>query len=89
MHFIVIWTFRPENRQAVVDRFVETGGQPPVGVAMLSRVHDVSGSRGFALCSADDATAIAKWCRQWADLLTFEVVPVIDDGQLADILQNG
>lgn len=56
---------------------------------VLASIFRVSGSRGFALCSADDATAVARWCRQWADLLTFEVVPVIDDGQLADILQDG
>lgn len=89
MYYISIWTFRPEHRTAIVARFLETGGKPPDGVRMLSRWHDLGGSRGFAVSETDDPTLIAKWCRDWADLLTFEIVPVIDDEQLASVLSPG
>ena len=86
MHFITIWTFRPERSREATDRFTQTGGQPPEGVKMLARWHDVAGGRGFAVAESEDAAAICAWCRQWSDLLTFEVVPVINDGQLAEVI---
>jgi Domain of unknown function (DUF3303) len=86
MQFMTIWTFRPEHSRAASDRFVETGGQPPDGVKMVARWHDVAGGRGFAIAEADDPAAISAWCRHWSDLLTFEIVPVINDEQLARVL---
>lgn len=86
MHFMIIWTFRPEHSDGAISRFTETGAPPPDGIEMISRWHDVAGHRGFALAHTDDATALARWTRQWNDLLSFEVVPVVDDQQLAAIL---
>jgi hypothetical protein len=88
MHFMAIWTFRPEHSRATIERFLETGGQPPDSVKMVSRWHDVAGGRGFAIAETDDHAAISAWCRQWTDLLTFEVVPVINDEQLAKVLSG-
>jgi hypothetical protein len=89
MHFIAIWTFAPEHAAAATQRFMETGAPPPDGVTMLARWHDVSGRRGFALARTDDAAAMAKWTRQWHDLLSFEVIPVVDDDQIAAVLGAG
>ena len=86
MHFIVSWTFSPENANSTIERFKETGAPPPDGVPMVARWHDVAGRRGFALAETDDAAAISKWTRQWNDLLAFEVVPVVNDEQLAAVL---
>lgn len=86
MHFITMWTFTPERRDAATQRFGETGAPAPDGVTMLSRWHDVAGGRGFAVCEADDAMLIAKYCREWNDLLEFEIVPVINDEQLGAVL---
>jgi hypothetical protein len=86
MHLMVIWTIKPENSKAAIQRFTETGAPPPEGVSMLSRWHDVSGGRGFSIAEADDAAAVSKWCHQWSDLLSFEIIPVLDDQQLAGVL---
>jgi len=86
MHFITIWTFRPEQRDNVIERFRETGGPPPEGVNMLARWHDVASGRGFAISETDDPVAIAKWCREWSDLMTFEIIPVVNDEQLVTVL---
>lgn len=86
MHFMIIWTFKPEHSEDAIARFTETGATPPEGVKMLARWHDVSGRRGFAIAQTDDAVAASKWCYQWSDLLSFEVIPVLDDEQLAQVL---
>ena len=86
MHFMIIWTFRPEHSNDAIGRFSETGALPPEGIEMVSRWHDVAGRRGFAVARTDDASALARWTRQWNDLLEFEVIPVVDDQQLAAVL---
>ena len=40
----------------------------------------------FALIEADDPVAISKFCVYWADLVDIKVVPVIDDGEMAQAL---
>lgn len=86
MHFMTIWTFAPEQTKAVVERFGETGALPPEGVTMLARWFDVAGGRGFAISETDDPVAIVRWCREWTDLMSFEVIPVINDEQLVSAL---
>lgn len=86
MNFMTVWRFSPENAGATIERFMETGGQPPEGINMLARWHDVAGGRGFAISEADDPILMAKWCRGWTDLMSFEVIPVLNDEQLAAAL---
>lgn len=86
MHFMIIWAFKPQNSKEAISRFTETGALPPEGVKMLARWHDVSGSRGFALAETGDAVAASKCFHEWSDLLSFEVVPVLDYEHLAQVL---
>lgn len=86
MHFMIVWRFRPEHSQSAIARFNETGGAPPPGVTMLARWHDVAGSRGFAIAESDDLVAVSRWCHDWTDLLSFEVIPVLDDQQLTQVI---
>lgn len=86
MQFMTIWTIKPDHMGSARERFQQTGAPPPEGVKMVGRWHDVAGGRGFNIAETDDATAIAKWCQQWADLLDFEIVPVMTDKQLSEVL---
>jgi len=86
MIYMSIYTFRPENRNAVVARFKETGGAPPAGIKMLARWHDVGGCKGYTIYEADDAMPPATWAYRWTDLMTFEVIPLINDDQLVKVL---
>jgi diaminopimelate decarboxylase len=88
MKYIATWIYEPANAEAIIERFKQTGGQPPEGVTMEARWFDVAGGRGFAVSESDDPIAIAKWCRAWSDLMTFEVIPVIDDAQMVQVLQE-
>lgn len=86
MRFVTIWTFKPEHTEEIIARFRETGALPPEGVKMLARWHDVSGGRGFAVCETDDPVAASRWCHEWSDLFSLEIVPVLDDEQLTQVL---
>jgi hypothetical protein len=85
---MIVWTIKPEHINNAISRFAEPGGfhPPPDSVKMLNRWHDVSGSRGFSVVDSDDTVSISKWCHDWSDLLTFEVIPVLDDDQLIEVI---
>lgn len=88
MHFMSIYSFTPENKNAVVARFKETGGAPPAGVKMVARGHDVGGLRGYTTCEADDPVALSIWSNRWTDLMKIEVFPVANDEQLVKVLSS-
>ena len=88
MKYMTIWTIKPENTSDAIERFRLTGGPPPPGVTLLGRWHDIGGGRGFTLSESDDPVAMTKWSLQWDDLLSFEVVPVVDDTQIGDALSG-
>lgn len=79
MKLMVVWDSSPETRDTSLARFKETGGAPPAGVKMLGRWHDVGGGGGFVLAETDDLVAVSRWVLGWSDVLSFQVVPVIDD----------
>ena len=86
MNFMVTYTFMPQHRAAAVARFLETGAPAPKGATLIGRWHDANLHRGFAVFEAADVESAARVCHEWADLLTLEVVPVLDDAQLARVL---
>ena len=88
MIFLTIYRWSPENRKAVVARVLENGGVPPPGVKLLSRWTDVAGGRGFTLTESDDPVAASKFAYGWNDLISFEMIPVINDEQLAKVLMG-
>ena len=88
MHFMSIYTFHEQNKNAAVARFKETGGAPPAGIKLLARWHDVGGRRGFTICEADDPVALSIWSNKWSDLMKIEVFPVVNDEQLVKVLSS-
>lgn len=86
MLFHVAYEVSPKQRNAAQERFKETGGPPPAGVAMTGRWHSVEGRAGFAVVEASDPQAIANWLQDWNDLLTFKVTPVLTDEQFAQVI---
>ncbi len=88
MLFMVVFTFQTKDREAVVARFKETGGPPPEGVRMVGRWHDAGLHRGFVLAESNTLENVAKWCHRWADLIAFEVVPVLDDDGVKNVLAS-
>ena len=86
MIFLSIYTWDPEHRDAAIARFKETGARPPAGIKLLNRWFAASGGRGFALIETDDATHLNAFVLGWFDLMRFELVPVLDEAQVAKAL---
>lgn len=86
MLFIVTWTLSPDKRDVALQRFIQTGAQPPAGVTMKGRWHAVGRAMGFGLAEADDAALLQAWMLEWNDIMQMEVFPALTDEQAAPLL---
>lgn len=86
MIFISQWRILPGNRDAAIERFAKTGGQPPKGVKMLGRWHSVANNTGVAISEADDASTMARWALEWNDLMEMQISPALTDAELGTVL---
>jgi hypothetical protein len=86
MLFMISYSYGPEDRDVVQERFKATGGLPGPGVKMLGRWHALSGGGGYVVAESTDSVAIGKWMQNWSDLLTFDVVPVNTDEDVMKVL---
>ncbi|HLE69734.1 MAG TPA: DUF3303 family protein [Vicinamibacteria bacterium] len=88
MKYMVSFPLDSATFKERVKRFLETGGAPPDGVTMLRRWHALGGSEAFVLAETDDPKGIYRWISLWADLIEFDVVPVLNDQDAAANLQE-
>jgi hypothetical protein len=91
MIYVIAWTFKPENRDAIQDRFMAfrtPGGRPPEGVSLLGRWHGVGTNKGVGVAESDDPVAVAKLLEKWTDLMSFDVYPALNDQDVAEVIQS-
>jgi Domain of unknown function (DUF3303) len=76
MLFMVIERTRPENVQAVGERFRKLGRMMPGEVIYHASWLEATGARCFQVMEAPSPESLAHWTRNWDDLVDFEVIPV-------------
>ncbi len=86
MLFMVIETFRNQDAKAVYRRFRDRGRMTPDGLKAVTSWVAADLSRCFQLMECDDATLLQRWVAEWADLVGFEIVPVVTSKEAADAL---
>jgi hypothetical protein len=86
MLYVCQWRARPGTRDTIIERFAKTGGQPPQGVKMLGRWHNVANGSGVSVSEAEDLSAIARWALDWNDVMDMEIYPALTDDQLGAVL---
>lgn len=82
------WTPDTATRAEAISRFRKTGGQPPKGAKLLGRWTRADFSGGFDLLETDDPQALAQFALSWSDLMHLTIVPVLEDGALAEVLDR-
>ncbi|RKT22785.1 uncharacterized protein DUF3303 [Paraburkholderia sp. RAU2J] len=86
MKFIVEWNGQPTAENAVIERFMKTGGRAPDGITMLGRWHAIGGLHGFAVVEAADTGSLVAMSLEWGDLLTITIFPALTDEDLGAAL---
>ena len=82
MHYMIVETFR-EGPGPVYARFRERGRMAPEGLRYVSSWVSASGERCYQLMECEDGALLDAWIAAWADLVSFEIVPVISSAEAA------
>ena len=81
MLFMVVEHFKNGDALPVYRRFREQGRLAPAGVNYVGSWVTCDLSRCFQLMEAPDRTLLDQWIARWADLVDFEVLPVITSAE--------
>jgi hypothetical protein len=90
MKFMMTFNWTPDGdaRSKAIERFRNTGGLPPQGAKLLGRWTRADISGGYDLLESDDPQALAQFALMWSDLMHVEIFPVLEDAQLAEVLNR-
>lgn len=88
MKFMTTFPLTHHAYKERVTRFLENGAPPPEGVQLLGRWFTASHSKGFMLVETDDPKALFRYVSEWADIMNFEIEPVVTDEEAGSVLKG-
>jgi hypothetical protein len=81
MLFMVIERFKSGDAKPAGERFRREGRMLPDDVDYVASWVEEAGSRCFQLMEAPSREALTPWMARWADLVEFEVSPVLTSSE--------
>jgi hypothetical protein len=88
MLFMVIERFKNRDAKAVYRRFRDQGRGAPEGLAYVGSWIETNFDRCFQVMECDDARLLQQWVAFWADLIEFEIVPVVSSAQTRETIET-
>ena len=82
--YLVVERFRNGDAAPVYRRFRERGRMAPEGLAYISSWVTEDLSTCYQLMETADRALLEDWMRNWADLVEFEVHPVMTSQEAAE-----
>jgi hypothetical protein len=82
--YMVVETFRDGDAVPVYRRFRDRGRLAPDGLAYLGSWVDEPMHRCFQLMETEDRALLDQWIASWADIVEFEVYPVMTSAEAAE-----
>jgi hypothetical protein len=83
MQYMVVENFRGGRPQPVYARFQERGRLAPDGLRYVGSWVSASGDKCYQVMECDNRALLDQWMAAWADLVAFEVIPVISSAEAA------
>ena len=83
MLFMIIEHFRGGDATPVYARFRERGRLAPAGLTYISSWVTEDMQHCYQVMEATDRALLDQWIAEWADLVDFEVIPVITSAEAA------
>lgn len=88
MLFMTIYTYEPEEREAVIRRRAEKGAMAPQGMKIVGEWSALTGGRVFRLVEVDDPRVMLGATAAWADLGKIESIPVMETEEVMKLLPS-
>jgi hypothetical protein len=83
MLFMIVEHFRDGNPRPIYERFRDAGRLAPPGLGYVSSWVSEDLTRCYQVMECDDRGLLDQWMAAWADLVDFEVHPVIASAEAA------
>ena len=88
MLYMVIERFKEGSAREIYRRFRERGRMMPEGLEYISSWIDLDFKTCFQLMQTEDFALFDKWIANWRDLVDFEIIPVRDSVEAAEIMSS-
>jgi hypothetical protein len=82
MQYMIVETY-PHGPRPVYARFRERGRLAPDGLRYVSSWVTTEGDRCYQVMECSDRALLDEWMGAWADLVEFQVIPVIASSEAA------
>ena len=83
---MIVERFRNGAAAPVYRRFRERGRQIPEGLIFVDSWVSADLTRCYQIMDCEDRRLLDEWMSYWADLVDFEVVPVISSAEAAALV---
>jgi len=77
MHYMIVEHFRNGDPLPVYRRFRDQGRLAPEGLRYISSWVTEDLARCYQVMECEDPQLLAQWTAGWADLIEFEIIPVV------------
>ena len=77
MHYMIVEHFRNGDPLPVYRRFRDQGRLAPEGLRYISSWVTEDLARCYQVMECEDPQLLAQWTARWADLIGFEIIPVM------------
>ena len=84
MLYMIIERFKNGDPVPVYRRFRERGRMAPDGLTYVSSWVTSDLDRCYQVMECDDPRLLEEWKSRWADLIDFEVIPVLTSAQAVE-----
>jgi hypothetical protein len=84
MLFMILERFKDGDAAPVYRRFRERGRLAPDGLRYVSSWVTEDMGLCYQVMECDDRTLLDQWIARWADIVDFEVIPVMTSSEAAE-----
>ncbi len=81
VRYMVVERFKPGAAQSIYSRVADKGRMIPAGVHYIESWVASDLSVCYQLMETDDYALFEQWTSKWADLIDFEIVPLISSDE--------
>lgn len=86
MLFMIVERFRGGDPQPVYERFRRDGRLAPDGFRYINSWVTTDLTRCYQVMECDDRSLLDQWIAAWADLVDFDLYPVITSAEAAALV---
>ena len=86
MLYMIIEDFRDGDPVPIYRRFRDSGRQQPDGLIYHGSWITEDLTRCYQIMECDDPQLLDQWMSHWADIMSFQVVPVVTSAEAIEVV---